>query len=283
MEEPPLAEGLVHLVVQYGVHSQALVLRQDACAVEVDPSRASRLPQQQGQPKRVEPTLAALQGRRDVWEAQQETNDLVPLHHHLHQVGLGHGQEPVRDLLRVFTGDGHELPVLREGRIVGIDHAGRVVTHLLLVPESQHLEAPPLLHPLHDLTEPLWQLRVARQVAGVVVSLLVEAGVLDELVVVGQVVGDTHRRAVLEALDQDAQGVPGQESLRPTHLVQAAAPRPLKASGEERARHTDVFLGLEEAEEGTAATAVGIPPARVQNGEAPDDIGPFECQQENGI
>ena len=129
---------------------------------------------------------------------------------------------------------------MAEGRVDDVLNAANPLPDLALVRQRANGEATPLLDPISNLVDTLRQIPAQGQVARQKIGALLEAGVLNQRLVVGMVVRDADGRPMLESLDKQPRAIGPHHPLRPDDLVQAAAPRPVKDSLKQGAGHLKV-------------------------------------------
>ena len=247
-----LQQGAPHLGVQQRVAAFAMILGQDAHAVDRHGAGTAHLQQQVGQRERIQAAPGALQGRRDVVEGEQEADRLLAVGDNLDQAVVGHGQDILDHEVDFAFGEGEIFPVVDEGLVVGVADAVRPVDQFLLVLELLDRQPAALGGAARDALHPFGDLElVGGQVAGDEIHFLDEALRLDQFLVIGIVVGQHgHGLTMFEAEHLNPVPIQRTQALRPDGAIQPTRPGPLEDGLEQGRGGLRVVLALEEVEIG---------------------------------
>lgn len=279
--EAELAEAFAQLGVEHGVAAQSLVVGVQPDAVDVHPLRTAPVAQQVVPAEGPQPPAGFLQTSGEIVVGEDEADHLLVFQEQLDQAWICDVDQGVDDAVHLGLRRRVEGVCVGKGCAVHGNHARRPLFHLCFAGEGFDGVAAALFDALGDLEQPLRQGMVAGEVAGEVVGVFFEAGLLDEAVVIGMVVGHAEGGAMLEAFDQDAAAVGADQPARADDAVQAAAARPGEGGFEEGGGGLAVFDDFEEAEEGGFGLAVGVVVAVLHDGEATERL-PFAFDEEEG-
>jgi len=113
-----LIHAFGHFGVHQGVAANAAVFRQDSSAVEGDPFCFTQLPKEIENPNWEQLTAAALKCFGDIFEGEEEPDDLVFGGDDLEKLRISDNQDVFDDKINFFRREWIILPVIDEGLIV---------------------------------------------------------------------------------------------------------------------------------------------------------------------
>ncbi len=206
-----IQHGFAHFIIQQRVPARALELGQDAHAVAGDGLGAFHFDQDIQQSERQQASLGSLDGRRNVREGEQETDDVLAVHDQLDQAVVRHVKNVRHCIVNITVGERIIFPVFDEGFVVEMPDTVSPAHQFFLALEILDPQVAAFQRPLGNAFHPLRDPeRFSRQVAGDEIHFLLEMHLLDQLAVIRVViVHHGHHLAFVVALDQQAIAVEG--------------------------------------------------------------------------